>query len=156
MDEPSPKAVGRSLSSTKSCIVPWAAFSGFLAKHGDDIFDGDDIELVVGFEIDWDGVFWVEDDFVVLPQGHVFVMLDLATYGDDSTRNRWDFRRVGEGDSPFGFPLGFVFQDEDASADRFDRFKRGLFCHYTHRSKEFDRTGASQRVGPIDRSLRIG
>ena len=36
------------------------------AKNGDDIFDRNDEQLVIGLEIDWDRVLGVEQDLVVL------------------------------------------------------------------------------------------
>ncbi len=47
-------------------------------KNGDDVFDGHDEELVVGLEIDRNRVFRMEEDFVVLPQGQIFVVFDLG------------------------------------------------------------------------------
>jgi hypothetical protein len=109
-------------------IFIWA---GFLSKHRDDIFDGNDVELVVWFEIDWDSAFRVEDNFVVLSKGHIIVVFDLATDRDDTAGDGRNFGRIREGDSTFGFPFGFVFEHQNASSDRLDSFKRRFFRHGT-------------------------
>ena len=46
----------------------------FFAEYGDDIFYGDYEEAVVAFEVYWDGLLWVEEDFVVLAYGVVCVV----------------------------------------------------------------------------------
>jgi len=109
-------------------VFIWA---GFLSKHGYDVFDRNDVELVVGFEIDGDSALRVEDNFVVLPKRHIIVVFDLATDSDNSAGDGWDFGSIREGDPTFGFPFGFVFEDQNASSDRLDCFKRRFFRHGT-------------------------
>ena len=101
-------------------VFIWA---GFLSKHGYDVFDRNDVELVVGFEIDGDSALRVEDNFIVV--------FDLATDSDNSAGDGWDFGSIREGDPTFGFPFGFVFEDQNASSDRLDSFKRRFFRHGT-------------------------
>lgn len=100
------------------------------AEHRDDVFYGDDVELVVDLEVDGDCVFGVEKDFVVLFEGYVLIVFDLLADRNDSTGNRWNFGRVREGDTAPGLPFRFVFSDENAVSDRFDVVKvRRFFCH---------------------------
>lgn len=106
-------------------------FLGFvLAEYRHDILDWDNEVLVVGFKIDWNRVFGVEQDFVVLSQWDVFVVGDLLANCDDSAGNRRDFRCVRQGDTAFGFSFGFVFEDKHPTPDWFDVLQtRGFFCH---------------------------
>lgn len=98
-------------------------FRGGLApEDGDDVIDGDHEELIIGVEIDGDGIFGMEEDFVVLPQRDVLVVLDLMRNRDDTTRDRGDFGLIRQRDAPLGFPFRFVFAHDDAHSDRFDVF----------------------------------
>ncbi len=83
--------------------------------------------MVIRLEIDGDCVFGVEQDFVVLAERNVFVVFDLTANRYDSSGNGWDFGGVWEGDSPFGFPFGFVFADEDPCPHGFNVVKLGSF-----------------------------
>src|SRR5262245_34947704 len=92
----------------------------FAAEDRDDVFDGDDKELIVGLEIDRNGVLGVEEDFVVLPERNVFVVFDLSRDGDDAASDRGYLGGVRQGDAALGLPLGLVLADQDASTDRLD------------------------------------
>ncbi len=96
---------------------------GVFAEDGDDIFDGDDEEAVVAFEIDGDGVLGVEEDLVVLADGVVGVVFDECGDGDDSACDCGDFDFVGEVDAGLGLFFVFIFADEDTVADGFDGFE---------------------------------
>jgi len=101
-----------------------------LAEDRNDILDRYDEQLVIGFEINWDGVFGVEENLVVLSQRYVLIVSHLAANGNDSTGDRGDFGRVGKSDSTLGFSLGFVFEDEHARSDWFDVLERGVFLRH--------------------------
>ena len=116
-------------------LTGFFAWARLLTKHRDDILDGNDVQLVVGFKVDGNGVFRVEDDFVVLSEGHVLVVLDLPTDTDDSAGDRGDLRGIGQGDPPFGFPFGFVFEDQDSGPDWLDRFERVFLGRHEYRVK---------------------
>ena len=62
-------------------------------------------------------------------------MLDLATDTDDSAGDRRDLRRIGQGDTPFGFPFGLVLEDQDSGPDRLDRFERVFLGRHEYRFK---------------------
>ncbi len=96
---------------------------GFFAEDGDDIFDGDDEEAVVAFEIDGDGVFRVEEDLVVLTDGVVGVVFDECGDGDDAAGDCGDLDFVGEVDAGLGLLFVLVFADEDTVAEGFDGFE---------------------------------
>ena len=94
------------------------------AEDRDDVFNRDHKELIVRLEIDGDGVFRVEENFVVLPQRHVLVVFDHLGDGDDATGDGGDFSGIGEGDPSFGLPLGFILADENSVTDGLDVFER--------------------------------
>ena len=116
-------------------LTGFFAWARLLAKHRDDVFDGNDVQLVVGFKVDGNGVFRVEDNLVVLSERHVLVVLDLPTDTDDSAGYRGDLRGIWQGDTPFGFPFGFVFEDQDSGPDRLDRFERVFLGRHEYRVK---------------------
>ena len=66
-----------------------------LAEDGYDVVDGDDVKIVVGVELDGNGVLGIEQDAVVLANGKVLVVLDLSGDGDDASGDGRDFDRVG-------------------------------------------------------------
>ena len=76
--------------------------------------------MVVVFQVNGDRPFGVEEDFVVLPQRHVFVVRDRGADRHDAAGDRRDFRRVGQGDAAAGLALGFVFADQHPQADWLD------------------------------------
>ncbi len=47
-------------------LTGFFAWTRLLAKHRDDVLDGNHVKLVVGFKVHGNGVFGVEDDLVVL------------------------------------------------------------------------------------------
>ena len=59
-------------------------------KYRDDVFDGNDKQLIVRLEVDRDRVFWMEQNLVVLAQRHVRVIFDQGGNGDNSARNCGD------------------------------------------------------------------
>ncbi len=63
----------------------------------------------------------------VLPEWHVFVVSDLAANCDDTAVDSWNFRGVGQGDSAFGFPFGFILQYQHARSNGFNVLERGAF-----------------------------
>ena len=95
------------------------------AENGDDVLDGDDEEAVVAFEVDGDGALGVEEDFVVLFDGVLFVFFDFGGDGDDAAGEGGDLDFVGQVDAGLRLLLVFVFADEDAGADGFDDFQGG-------------------------------
>ncbi len=97
--------------------------SGFFAEDGDDIFDGDDEEAIVAFEIDRDGLLGVEEDLVVLADGIIGVVVDECGDGNDSACDGGDFDLVGEMDARLGLLFILIFADEDTVADGFDSFE---------------------------------
>lgn len=111
---------------TTECEEQHGADGGsiFLAEHGDDVFDGDDEEAVVAFEIDGDGVLWVEEDAIVLVDGvAVVVFFEERGDGDDSAGDGGDFNFVGEVDAGLGLLFVLIFADEDALAEGFNGFE---------------------------------
>ncbi len=99
---------------------------GFFAEYSDDIFDGDDEESVVAFEIDGDCLFGVEEDAVVLSDGVVDVVFDLGGDGDDAACDGGDLDFVGEMNSRLGLFFVFVLADQYTGADGFDGFDFGF------------------------------
>lgn len=95
----------------------------FAANHGNNVLDGDDKELVVGFEIDRNGVFWMEDDFVILLQRQVIVVFDGRRNGHDPAGDGGDLGRIGQGNSAPGLPLRRIFPHQDAVADGLHEFE---------------------------------
>ena len=96
---------------------------GIFAEDSDDIFDGDDEEAVVAFEVYGDGLFGVEEDFVVLADGVVGIVFDDGRDRDHAPGDRGDLDFVGEVDPGLGLLFVFIFADEDAVADGFDGFE---------------------------------
>ncbi len=96
---------------------------GVFAEDGDDIFDGDDEEAVVAFEVYGDGLFGVEEDAVVLADGVVGVVFDLGGDGDDASCDGGDLDFVGEVDAGLGLLFVFIFADKDTVSDWFDGFE---------------------------------
>ncbi len=72
------------------------------------------------FQLDGDGLARVEEDFVVLADGHVLVVFDGFADGDDTAGDDGNFVRVGEDDAAFGFAFVVVLANDDAFADGFD------------------------------------
>ena len=105
-------------------LTGFLARARLLAKHSHDVFDWNDVKLVVGLKVHWNGVFGVENNLVVLAKRHVLVMLDLPTDADDSAGDRGDFGRIGQSDATLGFPLGLVLEDQDSGPDRLNRLER--------------------------------
>lgn len=99
------------------------------AKHRDDVFDGHDVELVIGLKIDRDSIFWVEDNLIVLAQGHIRIVLNLAADGDDSAGYGGDFGGIRQSDPPFGLPFGLVFKNQDSGSDGFDGLESVFLGH---------------------------
>src|SRR5207237_1822274 len=77
-------------------------------------------QFVVVFELDGDGLAGVEEHFVVLADGLIFVVFDLFADGDDPAGDDRDFMAVGEDDAGAGFAAVFVLADDDAFADGLD------------------------------------
>jgi len=65
----------------------------------------------------------MEQNFVVLPQRHVLIVLDLRRDGHDPPGDRRNLRRIGQGDAPLRLPLRLVLADEHAGSNRFDVFQ---------------------------------
>lgn len=97
--------------------------SGLATEDGDDVFDVDDEEAVVAFEIDGDSVFGIEEDFVVAFEGEHGVGFDFGGNSDDAAGDGGDFDVVRQADTTLGFLLIFILADEDAFADGFDNFE---------------------------------
>lgn len=94
-----------------------------LTEHRHHVFDRDDEEAVVAFEVDRDGVLGVEEDSVVLIDGVVALGDDLGADGDDAAGEGWDLDLVWQVEAGLGLLLVLVFADEDAEADWFDGFE---------------------------------
>lgn len=92
-------------------LIPVIVNRWFSPENGDDVLGWDDKQLVVGFEIDRNGVFGMKQDFVVLPQRNVGVVVDGAGNRDDSPGNGGDLGRVRKRDTALGFPFRLVFPD---------------------------------------------
>ena len=92
-------------------------------EYRDDVFDFDDEEPVVAFEIDGDSAFGVEEYFVVLLEWNLGGHFDFSRDGHNSPGDGGDFDVVGQLDAAFGLLFVFVLADENALADRFDGFK---------------------------------
>lgn len=105
----------------------------FGAEDGDDVFDWDHEELVIWFEVDRDGIFGVEENLVVLPQWHIFVVSDLAADGYYATGDRGDFGGVWQSDSAFGLAFGFVFPHEHSSPNGLDVLHWTAFLGHNQR-----------------------
>jgi hypothetical protein len=75
-------------------LVVSRALGWLAAKNGNDILDGNDIQLIIRLKIDGDSVFRVKKDFIVLPEGDVLVVFYMSTDGHNPARDGRDFRRV--------------------------------------------------------------
>src|SRR4051794_5028493 len=71
-------------------------------------------------EFDGNGLAGVEEDFVVLADGLVFVILDRLADGDDPAGDHGDFVAIGQDDSGSGFALVVILADDHALADGLD------------------------------------
>ena len=134
----------------KTCL-----FGRFSTKDGDDIFDGDNKELVVGFEVDGDGVLGVKENLVVLPQRYIFVVFDLSRNSDDSARNRGNLGLIGKCDPALGLSFWFILANQDSSPDGFDVFESLLSC-FGHRfkSNHWPQPGQGRALTLVDRVER--
>lgn len=107
----------------------WLSVGGFAAEDGDDVFDWDDEEAVVAFEVDGHRVLGVEEDAVVAFDGVVEVFFDFGGDGEDAAGQGRDFDLVGQVDAGFGLLFVIVLAEEDSLAERLDDFEAtaGLF-----------------------------
>lgn len=80
--------------------------------------------MIIAFKIDWDRVFGMKQDLVVLPEWHVIIIFNRGRNGHDPTGDCRDFRIIGERNSTFGLPFWFVFANQNAVADGLDIFER--------------------------------
>ena len=88
----------RTLNLRKKSLKPPKAgnlFWLFTTKDRDDVVNGNHIKLVVVFQIYWDCVLGMEENFVVLAQRQFFIVFDHRTDRDDSPCDGWDLGRVG-------------------------------------------------------------
>ena len=115
------------LAKTNLRLIVAGLFFGrwlrFTANDGNDVLDGDDKQLVVGFEIDRNGVLRMKDDFVVLFQRQVIIVFDGRRNGHDPAGDGGDFSRIGQGNSAPGLPLRRIFPHQDPVADGLDEFE---------------------------------
>jgi hypothetical protein len=99
--------------------------NGLAADDGDDIFDGNDIQPVIGIQINRDGVLGVEEHAVVASDGIIDIAIDLSGDGDDASGDGGDFDFVGKVNAALGGLAVFIFADQDAFAHRLDDFEWG-------------------------------
>lgn len=99
----------------------------FLAKNGNYIFDRNNKKLVVGLEVDRNGVLGMEEHLVILAKRDIFIMGDLATDGNDATCDGRYLSGVWQRNPTFGFAFGFILQYQDSRTDRFNVLERCLF-----------------------------
>ena len=77
------------------------------SKDCDYVFDLNDEQAIITFEIDGNGAFGIEQHFVVLTQWYVRRVFDLSGNSYDSAGYRRDFYIVGQSDAAFGFFLSW-------------------------------------------------
>ncbi len=121
---------------------------GFIfAKDSDNVFHWHHEKLIIGLEVDWNRVFGMEENLVVLSQRHILVVCDLAADGHNPASNGGDLSRIGQSDSAFGLALGFVLQHQHSRSDRFDVLERCAFLgHKAFCQWNCCKTGVPRRV----------
>ena len=81
----------------------FAVFFRLASKHGHNVLHRHNKKLIIRLKINRNRVLRVKQNFVVLPQRNVLVILDLSRNRHDPASNRGNFRRIGQGDAAFRF-----------------------------------------------------
>lgn len=91
-------------------------------KNGDDVFDRDDKQQIVGLKIDRDRVLGMEQDLVVFVDRKIFVPFNLNADLHDSTGDRGDLGTVWQHDPATRFLTAFIFSNQNPLTQRFNIF----------------------------------
>jgi len=82
--------------------------------------DVDDKHAIVMLELDWDGFARIEENFVVLANGLIFVVFDRLADRYDTAGDDRDLMTVGQHNAAFCLAFVFILAHDDALADGLD------------------------------------
>lgn len=101
-------------------------FGGRAAEDGDDVFDRDHEQYVVGFEVDRNGVLGMEQDLVVLADREIDVPFDLGADLHHAAGDGRNLRLVGKNNAAARLMTAFVFPNQNPLSERFDKIPKNL------------------------------
>ena len=102
------------------------------AEDGHHVLDGDHEQSIVALEVDWNTLFGVKQDAVVLLDWVVLIVLHLGTDRNHSACEGGNFDFIGKVYPTLGLLAVFVFANQHPRTDWFHGFQLGCLRSFGH------------------------